>query len=108
MQGLATAYALKGLLLQNPEELRLKRRRHVSDLVEENRPALTLLELADPSAVGARERAPFMTKQLALEQVLGNCGAIERQERGLRARAVLVDGARDELLARAALAGDEY
>ena len=48
-----------------------------------------------------------MAEELALEQRLGHRGAIDRDEGPPHALAALVDGARDELLAGAGLAGDE-
>ena len=52
--------------------------------------------------------APLLVaEQLALEQGFGYGGAVERQERPLGPRAVLHDRTRDQLLARAALAGHE-
>ena len=49
-----------------------------------------------------------MAEQLALQQGLGDGRAVEGQERRIGAGAVLVDGAGDELLAGAALAGDQH
>ena len=49
-----------------------------------------------------------MPKEFALEQVLGNRAAIDFDERAVLARALLMDGAGDELLAGAALSGDEH
>ena len=51
---LVAADPLELLLLQHAQHLGLQRRRHVADLVEEQRAAVALLELADPPAVGAR------------------------------------------------------
>ncbi len=66
------------------------------------------LEDAGPAIVCAGEGALFVTEDLALEQRLGNRGAVDGHERERRARAQLVDGLRDELLARARLAPDEH
>src|SRR5579864_7773550 len=74
----------------------------------ENRAAVALLELADAAAVGAGEGALLVPEQLALQQVLRDGRAVEGQERGLSAGAVLVDGAGDKLLAGAALPGDQH
>jgi len=67
-----------------------------------------LLEATDLAGYGAREGALFVTEQLALEQVLGDRGAIDRDERARRVRAVHVDGAGDDLLARPRLPLDEH
>ena len=82
---------LERLLLQEPQDLRLQRDGHVPDLVEQDRAAVALLEFSDPAAVGAGERALLVTEELALEQGLGDGRAVEREERGVGARAVLVD-----------------
>src|SRR5207253_3832887 len=74
----------------------------------EERAAADLLELADAPAVGAGEGALFVAEQLAFEQVLRDGSAIEGQERRLGSRAVLVDGAGDQLLAGAARTGDQH
>jgi hypothetical protein len=105
---LAAADALERLLLQDPQELRLGRQRHVADLVEEQGAAVGLLEPADAAALRPGEGALLVAEQLALQQRLGDGGTVEGQERRPGPRAVLVDGARHQLLARAALAGDEH
>ena len=99
--------SLERLFLQQPQYLGLHGQRCVADLVEEQRAAVALLELADAAAVGAGEGALLVAEQLALQQRLGDGGAVQRQERRLRPRPVVVDGAGDELLAGAALAGDQ-
>ena len=71
-------------------------------------PPLHLLELADAAAVGAGEGALLVAEQLALQQVLRDGRAVEGQERRLGSGAVLVDGAGDQFLAGAALAGDQH
>ena len=48
-----------------------------------------------------------MAEQLTFEQVARDGGAVERDERFLRAVGEVVDRAGDDLLAGAALAGDE-
>src|SRR5690606_31344723 len=50
----------------------LQRRRHVADLVEEQRAAVGLLEPADPPLHRARERALLVAEELGLEQLGGD------------------------------------
>ena len=57
------------------------------------------LEDAGAAIVRAGERALLVTEDLALEQRLGDGGAVDRDKRERRARAQLVDGLRHELLA---------
>ena len=56
----------------------------------------------------ARERAFDVAEQLGLEQVLGHRAAVDRDERLVLARARAVNGAREQLLAGAGLAGDQH
>jgi hypothetical protein len=98
--------ALDLALLQDAQDLGLGRQRHVADLVEEDRPAVAELELADPLARGAREGALLVAEELALDQVVGDGGAVDGDERLGGPVAVLPDRAGDQLLARAALARD--
>ena len=57
---------------------------------------------------GAGERAAHVAEERRLEERLRDAGAVLADERAARARPVGVDGARDELLARAALADEEH
>ena len=77
------------------------------DFVEEQRALVRLLEPSLPVADGAGERAAHVAEELRLEQRFGNRAAVERDEPMRAARAVVVDRARDDLLAGAGLAGDE-
>src|SRR5262249_57572151 len=76
--------------------------------VQEEGAARALLELADAATLGAGEGALLVAEELALQQALRDGGAVEGQERRLGPGAVLVDGAGDQLLAGAALAGDQH
>ena len=49
-----------------------------------------------------------MAEELGLDEVLGDRGAVDGEERALGAQGVLVDATGDEFLARAAFAGDEH
>ena len=106
--GLIAADALERLLLEQPEDLGLEGQRHVADLVEKKGSPVALLELADAAPVGSGEGALLVPEQLAFQQILGDGGAIQRQERHLGSGAVSIDGTGDQFLAGAALAGDEY
>src|SRR5207247_4586178 len=80
----------------------------VSDLVQEQRAAVGQLE---PPLLGldrAAERAALVAEQLALDQVPGDRGAVDLDERSGRAPRQLVDCVRDQLFAGAVLAGDEH
>src|SRR5439155_7220445 len=58
---LGAADAFEGLLLQKAEELRLERRRHLADLVEESGAAVGELEEALLALLGIGERAALVT-----------------------------------------------
>src|SRR5215471_4314588 len=87
--------------LQHAQETALHLGRHVADLVEEDRPAVRLLE--EPRLVGhrARERPAFVPEELRLEEGRRQGGAVHRDERLVPEIRVPVDGPGHELLARA-------
>ena len=95
-------------LLQDPQQLHLRGRRHLGDLVEEQRAVVGELETALAAFDGAGERAFLVTEQFALEQGVGNGGAVDRDVRRVGARAQLVERLGDELLAGAGLAADQH
>ena len=76
-------------LLQHAQQLRLRAQAHVADLVEEERAAVGLLELADLLRGGAGERALLVAEQLALDQLLGDRRAVDLHEGARRARRLL-------------------
>jgi hypothetical protein len=69
--GFVAPDSLERLILHQPQDFRLQRHRHIPDFVEKDRPSVTLLELADPAAVRAREGAFLVPEQFTLQQVLG-------------------------------------
>ena len=71
------------------------------------RAAVGHLELALLVAIGAGEAALHVAEELRLEERFRQAGAVDGHHRALRSRAALMDGVRDQLLADAALAGDE-
>jgi hypothetical protein len=104
---LAAADALEGPLLQHAQQLHLHGGRDLADLVEEEGAAVGLLEATLASAVGAGEGALLVAEQLALQQGLGERGAVEGDEGLGRPRSERVDGAGQLALAGAALAGEQ-
>ena len=105
---LGSADALEAVLLEDAQDLRLRHQAHVGDLVEEDRAAVGQLELAPLLGERAGEGALLVTEELRLDQLLRQRGAVHLHERALAASALEVDLARDELLARAVLAGDQH
>ena len=94
-------------ILQHAQQLDLHRRRGLADLVEEDRAAVGLVKESALLADGAGERAALVAEELGLQQRLRQRAAVDRDELAAAA-GVVVDGARDELLARARLAGDQH
>ena len=92
--------------LQHAQELRLHERIELRDLVEEERPLVSRLDVALGVVRRARVRPLARPEEQALGESLGNGGAVDGDERSARAHAVpcLVERARRELLSRAALA----
>ena len=99
---------MKRLLLEHPEELALRRRGKLPDLVQENRPAVGELELAEAARERAREGAAFVAEELALEERVGDRGAVDRDEGAAAAGRQLVDRAGEELLAGPALTLEQH
>ena len=70
LAGVERADALHFPVLDRAQQLGLQRERQLADLVQEQRPAVRVLEHAHLRVAGARERAAHVTEQLALEQRL--------------------------------------
>src|SRR6185295_11296167 len=95
------------LVLQYPQQLHLQGDRQLADFVEKERPAIGFFEESPAITVGVGESSLLVPEQLALQQILGDGAAVDRDERRATPRASAMERARDELLARAALARDE-
>ena len=94
--------------LEHAQQLDLQVRPHRADFVEEQRPAVGQLEAPRLVAVRAGEGAAHVAEELALDQVLGDRAAVDRDQLPVLARRVaVVQRLDDQLLADAALAGDQ-
>src|SRR5207248_3465278 len=102
--GTLAADALELPFLQQAQELGLHRSGHVANLVEEQRAAMGLLELAEMSRRRAGERAFLVAEELRLDQLGRNRRAVHGDERLVLPRASIVNRARDQLLAGTGLA----
>src|SRR5712691_2838905 len=94
-------------LFDDAQQLRLRRGRQFTDLVEKQRTAGRGFERALAERTGARERPPLVAEQLILHEVLRDGRGIERDERSRRVRAQTMQLTGDELLPRPALAHDQ-
>src|SRR5689334_23725435 len=74
------AHAEERLRFEHAQELRLQRRRHLGDLVEEERAAAGALEVALVLLRRAGEAAALVAEELALDQVRRDGAAVEREE----------------------------
>ncbi len=80
LQRLDAADPLDLALLENAQELRLEVERELSQLVEEDGPAVRELEHALARRGRARERSLLVSEELALDQVLRDRAAVEDHE----------------------------
>src|SRR5437867_3080365 len=83
-------------VLQHAQELRLDGGARLAHLVEEERPPVGFLEEAAPRPLGAGEGTAHVAEELALEEPLGQRGAVLGEEGAARARAVSGEGARGD------------
>src|ERR1043166_3406757 len=94
-------------LLQDAEQLHLRHRLEVVDVVDENRPRMGALESAGLVGPRVGEGAFDMSEELVLDKALREDAAGHLDERFFLSRRVVVDRLGDELLAGPALAFDQ-
>src|SRR4030095_1327582 len=107
VHGARAAQAFELLLLQDAQELRLQLQWDIAHFIEKKRAAMGQLEAANALRYSAGKSAFLMAKELALKQSGGNRRAIDFYQGPLAAPAEIVNGARDQFLARAGFALDE-
>ena len=95
------------LLLEYVEKLGLQVRVHLADLVEQDGPVLRDLEPAVLATVSAGKCSFLEPEELALQQLPGQGGAIDLDERFSRPVGRLVERLGDQLLPRPALPRDQ-
>ena len=93
---------------QHAQQAGLQRQRHVADFVEEQRAAIGLLEASDVSSLRTSERTGFMAEEFAFQQLGGDGGGVERDERLARAWRFAMQRVRDQFLARSGFTGDQH
>ena len=91
-------------LLDHAQQLALHGHRQVANLVKKQRAALRRLKVAHAVFIRTREGALAIAEEFSFEKRLRDGTAVHRHEGLLAARRDFMDGARDELLARARLA----
>ena len=93
---------------QDTQQPGLHIQRHVADLVEKQGAAVGLLEAAMADVVGAGESPLLVTEQLGFDEIFGDGRHVEGDKVLVGARAVLVQGVGDQLLAGTALTVDQH
>src|SRR5262249_44094392 len=106
--GLVAADAVDLPVFDDAQQFGLQRERHVADFVQEQGAAVGELKLAFAEPVAPSKGARFVTKQFILEQILVQRRAIQRNERLILARAVVVQRPGDKLFAGAGFTLNEY
>ena len=92
-------------LLENSQQPRLHRERHVANLVEEQRAAVRLADAPRRAiAAGTGERTWTVAEQFGFDQRLGKRRAVDGNERPGASRTAAVAGTREQFLAHAGLA----
>ena len=105
---LLAADALELAVLQDAQQLRLRRLVQISDFVEKDRAAVGQLELAAPERRRAGERPLLVAEELALDQLGRNRGAIHLHERTRGERAFAMDVGGQQLLAGPGLSRQQH
>src|SRR2546430_14886611 len=108
LDGLGAADCPALLLLDHAQQLHLQVYGHLADLVQKNRPVVGGGEQAWATLHGAREGAFHVPEELAFEKRLRDGSTVDGNERLSAPGTGRVDGAGNELLAGAALAGHEH
>ena len=107
-QRLRASHPLEGAFLQQAQEFGLRLQTHVADLVEKQHPAFGQLHLAQLARDGAGEGPPFVAEQLTFHQGLWKGAAVDLNKGTMAARALSVQGAGSQSLARAGLTQDQH
>src|SRR6478735_1117801 len=81
LDGLRAPDTFELLLLNHPEQLRLKVQPHLADFVEQQRAEVRPLEGAFYALDRSRERALFVSEECTLDQPFGQRGTIQLDER---------------------------
>src|SRR5581483_2902024 len=93
------AQPLELALLQHAQELRLRAEAHLADFVQKQRAAGRELDLSRFGLLRTRKGATLVAKQLGCEELLGQRGAVDRDERTAFSSRRAMDEARDDLFA---------
>ena len=106
--GACATHSFKFSFLKHPQELGLNHRRDFTDLIQEYRPTMSQLKPSLTARYRSGKSSLFMTKEFALDQVVGNRRTINGDERLFGSCAVFVDGARNQFLTGTTLALNQH
>ncbi len=95
-------------VLQKAEQLHLRRRGDLPDLVQENRSSVRRLKPPLPVAHSPREGPPDMPEELALQERLGKRCAVDCEKRKAGPRTPLMNEVRQQFLPRSAFPLDQH
>src|ERR1700737_4898000 len=96
------------VLFDDSQKLGLQLGLHLGDFVEQQRAPVGELEASGAPLVGSGEGAALVAKQFAFEQALGQRRAVDCYVGAVAPRRGVVDSARDDFLAGATVALDNY
>ena len=105
--GAVTADAFEFAFLEDAEEFGLDLEGDFADFVEEDSTTVSEFEASFTFGEGAGEGPFFVAEEFGFDEVFGDEGAIEFDERGFGAGALEVEGTGDEFFAGATFALDE-
>src|SRR5215471_12544645 len=106
--GLHRSQALEFAVLQYAQELGLQVEGEFADLVQEDRAGIREFEASYLAGEGAREGALLMPEEFTLDERRGQGRTVDFDQRPVFARTAVVNGPRDEFLARTRFAQDQY
>jgi hypothetical protein len=100
--------ALERPLLEHAQELQLNPRADIANLMQEERPLIRVFEATNASGLSPWEGAPLVAKELAFQGSFGQRGAVHRDQGLVTARAVSVNGGRQQSLASSGLSHNQH
>src|SRR6185437_2907777 len=103
---LLSSHAVVRRAVEYTQQLHLSPRLELAHFVQEHGSPIGEFEEARLLRIRAAERAFFVSKKLALDQMLRQCSAVHIYPGLTAAQRLLMNGAGDNLLAAAGLAGD--
>ena len=94
-------------VLEGSEQLCLKMKRNVSDLIQEERTSVSLFEFTDMVCMSICECSLYMAEELALEERFGQCSGVDTDHRSESTLGHAVDFAGQDILSSSVFSGDK-